>query len=104
MVAGGIGCTLLPKLAAMPGVGSLQSDMIAIRPLAAPTPCRTIGIVWRQHYPRESTVRALAELLLAQLPSLTEDALPERDSSERTRPPRAKARPSYPSAAALSNM
>jgi LysR family hydrogen peroxide-inducible transcriptional activator len=69
MVAAGIGCTLLPKLAAMPGVGSVKSDMVEIRPLAAPAPFRTIGIVWRQRYPREATVRGLAKLILDNLPA-----------------------------------
>ena len=74
MVAAGIGCTLLPKLAALPGVGSLPNDMIEIRPLAAPAAYRTIGIVWRQHYPREVTVRGLAKLILANLPLPPEKA------------------------------
>ena len=69
MVAAGVGCTLLPKLAAMPGVGSVQDGMVDIRPLAAPEPYRTIGLVWRQRYPREATVRALAKLIMTHLPA-----------------------------------
>jgi len=68
MVAAGVGCTLLPKLAALPGVGSVQGTMVQIRPLAPPAARRTIGIVWRHHYPREATVKGLAKLILATLP------------------------------------
>lgn len=76
MVAAGVGCTLLPKLAAMPGVGSVQDGMVDIRPLAAPEPFRTIGLVWRQRYPREATVRALAKLIIAHLPAGAESMPP----------------------------
>lgn len=69
MVAAGVGCTLLPKLASMPGVGSVQNGMVEIRPLTMPAPYRTIGLVWRQRYPREATVRALGRLILAHLPA-----------------------------------
>jgi LysR family hydrogen peroxide-inducible transcriptional activator len=72
MVAAGVGCTLLPKLAALPGVGSVQGTMVQIRPLAPPAPSRTIGIVWRHRYPREATVKGLAELILATLPPAVE--------------------------------
>lgn len=68
MVAAGVGCTLLPALATLPGMGAIQSRLIEIRPFAAPAPSRTIGIVWRHRYPRENTVRRLAELILANLP------------------------------------
>ncbi|MBC7944732.1 MAG: LysR family transcriptional regulator [Burkholderiales bacterium] len=69
MVAAGVGCTLLPALATLPGMGAIQSRLIEIRPFAAPAPSRTIGVVWRHRYPRESTVRCLAELILAHLPA-----------------------------------
>jgi LysR family hydrogen peroxide-inducible transcriptional activator len=72
MVAAGVGCTLLPKLAALPGVGSVQGTMVQIRPLAPPAARRTIGIVWRHHYPREATVKGLAKLILATLPPAVE--------------------------------
>jgi len=68
MVAAGVGCTLLPQLAANPGVGSVQNKMVQIRPLVAPAPARTIGIVWRRNYPRAETVKGLAQLILANLP------------------------------------
>lgn len=91
MVAAGIGCTLLPKLAAMPGVGSIQGNLVAIRPLAFPTAYRTIGLVWRQGYPGKSTVRALGDLIISCLPAAAEpvrpaDAPTGRNESERSKP------------------
>jgi LysR family hydrogen peroxide-inducible transcriptional activator len=68
MVAAGVGCTLLPKLASLPGTGSVRSDMVQIRAFAAPEPTRTIGLVWRHHFPREATIRALGRLVRDQLP------------------------------------
>ena len=72
MVAARVGCTLLPALAALPGVGSVQSDLVQIRPFAPPVPTRTIGIAWRHRYPREKTVKHLAQLILANLPVAVE--------------------------------
>jgi LysR family hydrogen peroxide-inducible transcriptional activator len=72
MVAAGVGCTLLPMLASLPGAGSLQDEMVQIRPFATPEPMRTIGLVWRHHYPRESTIRALGGLIRDHLPSEVE--------------------------------
>jgi LysR family hydrogen peroxide-inducible transcriptional activator len=72
LVAAGVGCTLLPRLAAMPGVGSIDRGMVEIRSFEAPEPARTIGLVWRHHYPRETTLRSLGELILAHLPPAAE--------------------------------
>jgi len=72
MVAAGVGCTLLPRLAAMPGAGSIQNGMVEIRPFAQPEPTRTIGLAWRRRCPREATMRQLGELILADLPSEVE--------------------------------
>lgn len=72
MVAAGVGCTLLPRLAAMPGAGSIHSGMVEIRPFAQPEPTRTIGLAWRRRCPREATMRQLGELILADLPSEVE--------------------------------
>jgi LysR family hydrogen peroxide-inducible transcriptional activator len=69
MVAAGAGCTLLPALAAVPGVGSVKNGLVQIRPFVAPVPTRTIGIVWRHRYPREATVKQLAEVILNHLPA-----------------------------------
>jgi LysR family hydrogen peroxide-inducible transcriptional activator len=84
MVAAGVGCTLFPALAAAPGVGLLQQGMVQIRPLASPTPTRTIGMVWRRSYPRETTLRKLAELILANLPPGVEP-LPSSERHEKSK-------------------
>lgn len=70
MVAAGVGCTLLPELAAAPGVGSISNGMVTIRRFAAPEPVRKIGLAWRHRFPREATVHKLAELILANLAPL----------------------------------
>jgi len=72
MVAAGVGCTLLPALAAMSGVGSVQNGLVQIRPFASPVPARTVGIAWRHRYPREKTIRNLAKIILANLPVAVE--------------------------------
>ncbi|MGQ4808150.1 Hydrogen peroxide-inducible genes activator [Candidatus Entotheonellaceae bacterium PAL068K] len=66
MVAAGIGCTLLPTLAA--SVPSLSDTLLALRPFATPAPSRTIGLVYRQGFSRTETVQALAELIRTQAP------------------------------------
>ena len=76
MVAAGVGCTLLPALAAVPGVGSVHNGLVQIRPFVSPVPTRTIGIAWRHRYPREKTVRRLAEVVLASLPEAVEPVSP----------------------------
>ena len=67
MVAAGLGCALLPALAVLPGVGSL-SGLVQIRPFVPPVPKRTVGIVWRHRYPGVATVKALAEVILGNVP------------------------------------
>jgi LysR family hydrogen peroxide-inducible transcriptional activator len=66
MVAVGVGCTLLPTLAA--SIPSPSAPLIALRPFITPVPNRTIGLVWRRSFPRQDTMRSLAEFLRAQLP------------------------------------
>lgn len=68
MVAARVGCTLLPALAVLPGVGSLLNGSVQIRPFAPPVPTRTIGLVWRHRYSREATIKALADVILATVP------------------------------------
>jgi LysR family transcriptional regulator, hydrogen peroxide-inducible genes activator len=68
MVAAGVGCTLLPALAALPGIGSVHNGLVQMRPFAQPRPSRTIGIVWRHRYPREDVIKQLAKLILTNLP------------------------------------
>jgi LysR family hydrogen peroxide-inducible transcriptional activator len=77
MVAAGAGCTLLPALAAVPGVGSVKNGLVQIRPFVAPVPTRTIGLVWRHRYPREATISQLAEVILNHLPAAVQ-VIPRR--------------------------
>jgi LysR family hydrogen peroxide-inducible transcriptional activator len=72
MVAAGVGCTLLPRLAAIPGVGSVNLGMVEIRSFRTPEPTRTLGLVWRHGYPREAAIRCLGELIMDHLPTAAE--------------------------------
>jgi LysR family hydrogen peroxide-inducible transcriptional activator len=64
MVAGGLGQTLVPKLALDAGIIA-GSDLIA-RPVKG-NAVRTLALVWRQGSPREAEFRLLGETLLAGL-------------------------------------
>lgn len=66
MVAAGVGCTLLPKLAA--AVPSPSDTLLVLRPFADPAPSRTIGLVYRRGFPRAQTVQTLAELMRIEAP------------------------------------
>jgi|SRR5579871_1778840 len=61
MVAGGLGITLLPRLAVAAGV--TDGTGIELRPLAASDAWRSIGVAWRVNAPRASEYRALVSLL-----------------------------------------
>jgi LysR family hydrogen peroxide-inducible transcriptional activator len=61
MVAGGMGVTLLPKLAA--DGGAAAGAHVAIRPFAEPVVGRSIGVAWREGGPREEEARMLADVL-----------------------------------------
>ncbi len=61
MVAGGMGVTLLPKIAAEAGIA--MGAPVAIRPFAAPVIGRAIGVAWRDGSPREAEARMLADVL-----------------------------------------
>jgi len=60
-VAGGLGVTLLPRLAIAAGV-TIGTD-IELRPVAASGAWRTLGIAWRPNAPRASEYRSLVPLL-----------------------------------------
>ena len=72
MVAAGVGCTLLPALAAdAAGTGGMKltsDQLIELRPFAAPVPSRTIGLAARRGFPRMEMVRAFAELIKRHAP------------------------------------
>jgi LysR family hydrogen peroxide-inducible transcriptional activator len=61
MVAGGLGVTLLPRLAVNAGV-TAGTD-VELRPLSAAGAWRTLGLAWRPNAPRASEYRALVPLL-----------------------------------------
>jgi LysR family hydrogen peroxide-inducible transcriptional activator len=85
MVAAGVGCTLLPRLAALPGAGSVDPGLVDIRRFKAPEPTRTLGLAWRHGYPREMAIRSLGELVLAHLPDAAE-RLPATQTAPRDAP------------------
>ncbi len=61
MVAGGLGVTLLPRLAVAAGV-TAGTD-IELRPVAGAGAWRTLGLAWRPNSPRASDYRALVSLV-----------------------------------------
>ncbi len=66
MVAGGTGVTLLPKLAV---ATETQRARLKIRPLADPTPARTIALIWRKRAPVAPALRSLAETIRRAYPA-----------------------------------
>ncbi|HVY86696.1 MAG TPA: hydrogen peroxide-inducible genes activator [Caulobacterales bacterium] len=65
MVAGGMGVTLLPKIAAE--AGAAAGAPVAVRPFAEPVFGRSIGVAWREGSPRADEARTLAKLLRDEL-------------------------------------
>ncbi len=63
MVAGGLGVTLLPRMAVDAGVAA--GTDVELRPLSGASAWRTIGLAWRPHSPRADEYRALAPLIAA---------------------------------------
>jgi LysR family hydrogen peroxide-inducible transcriptional activator len=61
MVAGGLGVTLLPRMAVDAGVTA--GAEIELRPLSGGSAWRTIGLAWRPNSPRAEEYRALAPLI-----------------------------------------
>lgn len=68
MVAGGLGVTLLPRLAVAGGV-TAGAD-VAVRPLPGGAFGRRIGLAWRARSPRAEEFRALAPSVAAALSDL----------------------------------
>jgi LysR family hydrogen peroxide-inducible transcriptional activator len=66
MVAGGVGVTLLPKLA-VPTEATRVG--LRVRPFAEPTPHRTIGLVWRRGCSLAAALRQVAETIRAAYPA-----------------------------------
>lgn len=65
MVAGGLGVTLLPKIAA--DGGAIAGAPVAMRRFAQPVIGRSIGVAWRENGPRADEARLLADLLRNEL-------------------------------------
>jgi LysR family hydrogen peroxide-inducible transcriptional activator len=61
MVAGGLGVTLLPRIAVEAGIAA-GTDLV-LRPLAGAGGWRTLGLVWRPQSPRAADYRALVPLM-----------------------------------------
>lgn len=61
MVAGGLGVTLLPRMAVDAGVAAWAD--VELRPLTGRSAWRTIGLAWRARSPRAGEYRALASLI-----------------------------------------
>jgi LysR family hydrogen peroxide-inducible transcriptional activator len=61
MVAGGLGVTLLPRLAVSAGM-TVGTD-IELRPVAGSGAWRTLGLAWRPNAPRAAEYRSLVPLL-----------------------------------------
>jgi LysR family hydrogen peroxide-inducible transcriptional activator len=61
MVAGGLGVTLLPRIAVEAGV-TAGTD-VTLRPLAGAGGWRTLGLAWRPQAARAAEFRAMAPLM-----------------------------------------
>ena len=61
MVDGGLGVSLIPKIAADSGLG--KGLDVSIRPFSPPAIGRSIGVAWRSGSSRESDARIVAEEL-----------------------------------------
>jgi LysR family hydrogen peroxide-inducible transcriptional activator len=62
MVAGGLGITLLPKLAVAAGI--TDGTGLVVRPLAGAGAWRTLGLAWRPNAPRAADYRTLGSQLV----------------------------------------
>lgn len=61
MVAGGLGVTLLPRIAVQAGIAA--GTGLVLRPLAGAGGWRTLGLVWRSQSPLAGDYRALVPLM-----------------------------------------
>ncbi|MGH1421348.1 MAG: hydrogen peroxide-inducible genes activator [Hyphomonas sp.] len=72
MVAGGLGVSLLPRLATENGL--MIGNDVAVRPFTHPVIGRQIGIAWREGSPREADARKIGEIVKTALtPSLNSE-------------------------------
>lgn len=89
LVVAGIGCTLLPQLAAH----ARDGEPVCLRRFAEPQPGRVIGLAWRARYPREAALRALAELLTRERPEGLAPATGALTSGRKPRGAKPQSRP-----------
>jgi LysR family hydrogen peroxide-inducible transcriptional activator len=68
MVAGGLGVTLLPRLAA--GSALTEGARLTVRPFSEPVIGRSIGMAWRAGSPREAEARLIGGVVKAALSGL----------------------------------
>ena len=81
LVAAGLGCTLLPALAARRPMW--PKPPLAIRPLRSNNDSRRIGLVWRRGYPKAQDLSLLAKLLRENHPEGTRPVLWEAVAAPR---------------------
>jgi len=67
LVGAGFGCTLIPALA-LRGAWISDSGVVA-QPLELPDASRQVSMMWRQSYPRQAALEALATVILGRLPN-----------------------------------
>ncbi len=80
MVAGGMGATLLPRIAIEGGVTA--GAEVALRPLAGKGAWRTLGLAWRPGTPRAGDYRALGQALGEVMQQKRAPADPARDEPD----------------------
>jgi LysR family hydrogen peroxide-inducible transcriptional activator len=66
LVAAGLGCTLLPALAAL--APQRPKPFFVIRPLQSSDDSRRIGLVWRRGYPKARELALLGDLIIENRP------------------------------------
>jgi LysR family hydrogen peroxide-inducible transcriptional activator len=61
MVAAGTGITVLPHTSMLHN--QHHESLIEIRPFTPPSPCRTVAIAWRKHYPRKEAIATIRDTI-----------------------------------------
>jgi LysR family hydrogen peroxide-inducible transcriptional activator len=61
MVAAGTGITVLPHTSMLHN--QHHESLIETRPFTEPSPCRTVAIAWRKHYPRKEAIATIRETI-----------------------------------------
>jgi LysR family hydrogen peroxide-inducible transcriptional activator len=61
MVAAGTGITVLPHTSMLHN--QHHESLIETRPFTQPSPCRTVAIAWRKHYPRKEAIATIRDTI-----------------------------------------